>query len=329
MRLHRLVVVGVIGAVSVVVIACGLEQGGLLVELDAGIDATKPDQFVPDSPPPPVDVFVPDVVAPSCTTLDASGCLPPFNADAGWKPIVIPTTASGCPAPPPDDASWTAITYYSDASLAPGSCACGCSVSAPGCAPDGSVTYGNVTGCTGDAGVVLNLPTGVCVDNTTPAAFLQATYGPTNLATSCDASGPADAQVLVTSTNTCATPSCNIDFCGLKAAGYQRCILNEQGIMNCPPGGYQRRIVNKGFGGACGACGCGVTAPTKCTPTLNAYTGAGCTNLSESYPLDGSCAPNLLSNSMQLNVVRTDGTCNAGANGSANVAGPVTLCCVP
>lgn len=325
MRLHRLVVVGVLGGVGVVIVACGLEQGGLLVESDGGLDSSFFDSGKPDIDVP-IDVVVPDVSPPACATLDASACLPPYPADAGWKPIAIPTSIKNCPDP---DAGWQATTFYFDASLAPGSCSCRCATKSPDCAPDGSVVYGNVATCSG-SGSTLNLPNGVCVDNVTPLAFLQASYGPTTLATTCEAGAPGDAQALSTTVDICSTPACDIDFCGLKTAGYQRCIMFDQGNVNCPAG-YQKRVVGKTTGAACGACGCNVTTPATCNATLTSWVAAGCNgNPLETYPLDAACTANLLSNSMQLNVVKSDAAaCTATAPGSANIAGPVTLCCIP
>ena len=321
MRLHRLIVVAVLGAGSVLGVACGLDQGGLLVELDGGKDSTVPDGAIPDVviDVPIIDVYVP----PPCTTLDAS-CLPAFPADA-WTPVAVLLDGGACPIDP--DAGWSTIPLKTNPTLVPGSCSCGCSATAANCAPEGGATVGYNSNCNNSANGTLTLPINTCVTNSTPNGGLTATYGPQTAASSCDASSTGDAQVTTTPITACATPSCAINFCGMAAQGYKLCIM-QSGIRTCPAG-YVPRATGLNAGAACLGCGCS-TAPVRCSATLESFVDTTCGTVSETYSLDGGCNPNASSESMKLTVVRGSPTCDASAgNGTAQLTQPQTVCCIP
>jgi len=321
LRLHRLVVVAVLGAGAVLGVACGLDQGGLLVELDGGKDSTVTDGAIVDVKidAPFIDVYVP----PACTTLDAS-CLPAYPLDA-WTPVAVLVDGGACPLDP--DASWSTIPLKTNPSLAPGSCSCACSVTASNCAPEGGATIGFNSNCNNSASGTLTLPANTCVTNSTPNGGLTATYGPTQAPTACDASSTGDAQVITQPVTACASPSCAIDYCGMASQGFRLCIM-QSGIHACPAN-YVLRAAGLNAGATCFGCGCG-SAPVRCTPTLESFVDTTCTTLSETYSTDGGCNANTSSESMKLTVVRGSPTCDASAGtGTAQLTQPQTVCCIP
>lgn len=321
MRLHRLVVVAVLGAGALLGVACGLDQSGLLVEVDAGKDSTVPDGAIVDVviDVPIIDVYVP----PPCTTLDAS-CLPAFPADA-WTPVAMLTDGGACPIDP--DASWSTIPLKTNPTLQPGSCSCGCSVTAAPCAPEGGATFYNSTTCNSGTNGGLTLPINTCVTNSSPNGGLTATYAPTTAATQCDASSTGDAQVITTPITACATPSCTVNYCGMAAQGFKLCIL-QSGVHACP-NGYVLRPSGLNAGAACFGCSCS-SPPVRCTPKLESFVDTTCQTLSETYSTDGGCNPNNSSESMKLTVTPGSPTCDASAGaGTAQLTQLQTLCCIP
>ncbi|CAN5668444.1 hypothetical protein BH09MYX1_BH09MYX1_54070 [soil metagenome] len=328
MRLHRLAVVAVLVGVAVVVVACGLDQSGLLVENDAGkptdgggkIDVIGVDVALPDADVPDV------VVPPACATLDAS-CLPAYPPDAGWTVVAVPTGAKTCPN---DDGGWITTTFVTDAVLATGSCGYACSTASAACATTAKMTHGmNDTLCS-DGGVLVALPQNQCTIAVIPAGSLRATYvGPTNLATTCDGGTTGDAQAATTPVPVCSTNACDIDYCGLGQKGFRRCIIHEKGAVACPAG-YMSLGVGKGAVATCGSATCNVVTPATCTPAITSYVDMSCLADADTIPADGSCFANKLAGSAKLTVTANAASCTASPTGAgAGLIGAGTVCCIP
>lgn len=319
MRSGRLAVVVVLGAGSLIAVACGLEQGGLLVDPgDASVDSGSGDAIV-------VDVSIPDIfVPPPCKTLDTS-CLPAFPDDAGWKPVLrSPDTTC------PPDPGWVAATFVADASLNAASCGtCGCSLNVPSCAPEGGLALwaGNNFNCGGNPISTITLPANTCVDQGSNLGRSIAQY-PATTATTCDAGGGGgDAQVFTTPVNLCATSECRVPFCAEKDAGFGLCIVNELGDVPCPAG-YVKTAAGKAAGGSCGTCGCAVTAQARCNASVQTFQNTGCDTIVDTINVDSGCKGINNFNAAKLTVTQTDASCTATASGvGAALAGKVTICC--
>jgi hypothetical protein len=317
MRVRRVIVLGVVGGVSAVAAACGLEQAGLMPGDDGGVvDSGRPDVVF--------DVQVPDIyVPPACTTLDAS-CLLPYPADAGWNPVAA--TSGACPNDL--DAGWTKATFQNDASIVQGSCApCGCTVNAPACALDAGFTNYSANGCSSGAQANV-LAADACVNISGSNGSASGSY-PAPSVTTCDASGGGDAQVQTGQVNVCATGSCAIDYCGLKNQGYALCIKHD-GVVACPSG-YVSQTVGATAAATCGACGCAVTQQKRCAASVVTYQNSDCDSPRDTTALDGSCQGVQNFSSARLRVVENDAACAASTTTPAfvDLLGKVTLCCLP
>lgn len=325
MRWRFIAVAGVLGAVSVLVVACGLEKGGLLS--DPG-DAT-----IPDSGGDTVvwfDVAIPDIfVPPACTTLDAS-CLPPYPADAGWRPIVVPNDG-GCPVDP--DAGWVPSTFQTDAALVPGSCtACSCTATSSGpCPMDATVSFygGSDFNCNGGSSSAVVSATDNCQDLSKGGGRVVLKY-PAQPTSTCEAGGGGNAQVTSDPVTVCATSSCTTDYCGLKSNGYSLCIFADtvDGAAPACPSGYTTLVAGKTVGGSCGTCGC-KTSPQTCSAILTTYSANGCDTLRDTFDA-APCRTYQSFSSLKLTVAQVDAACTATTSGAGfGLVAPVAICCAP
>lgn len=330
-------VCGGAASTAALVVACGLDEGGLLgTTLDASSDTSFKDAAA-DSPP------VDHVIPPTCA--DAS-CVPDFPADA-WAAIgVVLNPTTGCPD------GFEARDFVTNPKLAAGACMCGT------CAPSGAWQCGGA--------ISISAGSGSCAPDTifpsaTSCVNLSRAYAGTDVQTgvtppnlaglpTCSASLSGDGGVVTTPVRACRPVACASDYCGLKGAGYSLCIVHNGDTDGGCPNGFNLLPSTPGtvddpanVTSACDKCQCGVNV-AACTATYFAYSGNNCdagiaSMLSGTFAADasgGTC--NDPEGSLTVASIyyapdpppaATCTTTTPNGSGSAALKAPSTVCCAP
>lgn len=316
MRVRRLLVLGAVGCAALLAFACGLEQGGIFDGPDATVPDATPDRIT-------FDVVVPDhYVPPPCDKLDAS-CLPAFPA--GWAPVAI-SPDGGCPIV----GNYSGTTFYSNPTIS-GCNVCACATNNPTCATDASVRgFGPSSTCaSGGSGPVVVSTNSACDPMNLSPGKLSMNY-PGAPATTCTPSEAGTGTVDATAFTVCSTSTCEVDYCGLKSAGYQLCIYRDDdgGTVPCPTG-YTPVKAGATAAGSCGSCGCNAQ-PARCVPSLTTFSDNACATATNEV-FDGSCATHADFNSAKLTVTLVDGSCTPTTPipPVADLFGRVNICCAP
>lgn len=310
--------------------ACGLEDGGVLVEpIESGVDdhTLLPDTTpLPDTSPPPMDVQQPDTSPPpSCA--DAGGCLPEFGV--GWTPYLHLVGDAGCPA---IDGSTRAdyvdlgkIVFDNNA------CVCGNCVTDAGTCTVPTLNIGTNKTCDDlvDAGTLVSADAS-CNDlgYNVSAGNLSISVSTQAQNTSCTIAQTGN-QKWDAGTDSICSAACGFDFCGAPSNKYERCAL-ALGVHACP-NGYKQYLIDRPNSPA-NCTGCTCTPGATCGGSLTMFNSADCTGAAATTTVaNQGCVDaggtNIRSGIFDASAVST--TCKAGSSTPSVTPtnGELTLCC--
>lgn len=312
------VVVGALGAAA----ACSIDESG--TQSDGSADVTPIEGGADGPSDAPIDVVQ------GCKTLDATACVDAGLPD-GWTWAVVSLSGGACP---PGD--YQASQFVYGLGLEAGACTCDCTTNGSwSCA--GQIEAGTGGGGNACQQQVISFDAGddaSCIDtgwNDPHIAFgpvPQVSGSPT-----CTAhDGGTGAWTAQTATS-CA-PGCTVDYCGVDAGGFGRCIV-APGNLGCPAPfvGQPTMGTADKVAVSCGACGCSVDTPGACNATVHAAVSTDCSNPYNSAVAPSTCATpggggkvNSFLYTPQVPTVSC--TADAGAS-SVGFASTVTVCCLP
>ncbi len=340
-----------VGGVSVVLAACGLEEGGLLHEepdgaadgppvvVDAGKDVTLVDDAgidasVDSSVDAPPDVG-PDAPIDAPPDVVDAGC--PLNACAnvpnGWNPVAYKEGTKACPG------GTTGNAYATKPTPVAGSCTCGCALTSSSACDVGksqtSYSTNPNTTCSTPSVAHVFATSGQCLPlNGSFSDY----YGATAIARSggtCSAS-PSQGTATATDVALCTPTVCKEAICAnVVPLGYTSCI-ETTGDTACPSNTPYTKLVTVGDTPAvtCGAgCGCNLTG-TCTSPKITYYTDTNCTNVAQSFAADGTCQAVTFGGTVRgvtYSATLTGGGCTATGSSTATptLQNHHTVCCRP
>lgn len=286
----------------------------------------------------------PDGAAPSPFGNDCGAGRVCAVAPDGWSFVSIRSGAGGdCPS------GYAPLDPLVEEPTSPPALACGCKCGARQDGADpctGSVVmiHGPGSICTG----VVTIPQGSCftfsaaIDGPTsigvagPLAFPRASCGAEAEVVTRGALDPAPVRLCASAEATTAAGCEQGSTCITRPATPDAlCVRGPAGATSCPPRYPTMRRIAKSFRDerTCGPCDC--DADDKCAPTVELYTGGGCTSLATTLTT-GGCAAN--GTTGQLTGAKSSTTLQPGAcapdpekpstpQGSVVADGPVLVCC--
>lgn len=276
-------------------IGCGLDEGGVGVQVDDGgaplLDAQGSEAALDDAAPSDAALDVANPVEAGSCDDDANDCQSP-EVPTGWAPAAyVENPSAACPAPfaAQDDV----VTNVGNGTA---SCSCTCSKIA-----DPSCTTGTVTTSYGDSslcnqqGSSLSFANGGCV---TINGNLHGVYASSAIAPvggSCSVQTTSAGAIAMTNARLCMpSPSCRAAACGGYApAGFSACIVAD-GDQACPSGSSfstKHAIAATAAASCTPTCGtsCSLTA-TCATPQVHLFSDGSCKTSLVTLPSDGTCA---------------------------------------
>jgi hypothetical protein len=339
------------GALSLILFACGLQDGGELFEaapVDGGAgdtgslpDASLPDASLPDASLPDAvaaDSEVPDANAPDAAVADASA--PDSGVDSGacgnpnacaklnlpniWSPVAYQAGSLMCPQGYNTPAN--PVTNPVAGSL---TCVCAVTQNTLSCTTGTLATMDDPpgNGC-GNVGKSFTFTNGQCV-NAAGNIPSDVRLTPLPLSGTCTASATPDlTKVSGTLTTTCKA-TCPDDICaGSVPNGWGACIV-AAGAQNCPaPFNVKQYTVGDSVSATC-ANTCACNQPACTSPVLTYFQNQNCTNLADT--LSGSnCSPMAQKGNGYASVkyAATLGAVTAGSStATAGLVNQATICC--
>jgi hypothetical protein len=299
-------------------------------------------------------------IAPTCATIDAS-CLGETKVPYGWSLIDISADAgSTCPG---DGTDFDTHPLVANPRLRGDSCTCaGCTTSgAWSCDGKATINGGTSGTCTAQSSQFPG--TAQCVAMSENAGlgcllFQSATVSATPPAPSgtptCTAAGTGTQTADTDKALGCRPSTCASDYCGMRAKGFQTCIVHDGDTSGVCPAGFHAAFGSSALAAppgnvtvGCDACGCTVDKPGACTANVRVFAagnasscdGDGGTNgldFKETLAADGTCkntgicaydglyyAPNPPPPTTCAPTTPTQGT------GHTGLVSPSTVCCAP
>ncbi len=322
------------GSIPIIVVACGIEDGGVVTVApndDAGplLEASNTDAFkVQDAGPKP-DTSLP----PVCATVDAS-CVP--NVPAGWTLFGVASGSKPCPS-----IDFDPFPLVTNPRLQSGSCTCGtCNVSG-NYVCGGGVTIQTGPSCGGPTDTKNSSPACVSRQQSNSDARISGTPAPATGVPTCSIASIGTKVADTDAVTGCRPNKCEANYCGLKGAGFQTCIAHDN-VIGCPSGFNLLTQVGTAGTATCDPCTCGVDPAAACTGKIRVFNGDnGCDgNGATSGPdykttvvADGTCKnPGTNFDSLYyIGDPAAPATCKttAGGTGQAGLTGVKTICCAP
>jgi hypothetical protein len=340
------------GAIAALFVACGIDESGTEPADGSTIGDASPSDVVIGRDVAPQDSYVP----PTCAEIDAT-CLG-IEVPTGWVLLDVTDAGASCPG---DSEDWAPHPLVANPVPTSNACSCGACTATGAYACDGSITVGSgIAKCTDNTtSIAGGSPTCVSMGVVNPACGMKASLGadmpqPTGNPT-CNA--PFTGTELATSTPFlgCAPQQCTTDYCGLRAQGFETCILHNSDPSGVCPGGFHNAFGTSALASVpgnvqvtCAACACTPDQPGACTASLRVFGGVGFAagNCDGDGGTNGSdwvetldadnCQSTGLCGFSSVYVVPDPpppATCSPGfptlGSGDASLTAPVTICCAP
>lgn len=267
-------------AAAVALSACsGSSDSGLLLDGAVNTEAASADAPVADAAPD-------NSISPTCATIDAS-CLG-VPVPPGWSLMDISEDAgTTCPG---SAGEFEPYPLAANPRLRADSCTCAACAPSGAWSCDGKAQIGAGTAgtCTSDTAQFFGTPQ--CISMSVNAGlgcllFQSAAVSATPPAVSgtptCNAAFTGTRAADTDDALGCRPAQCTADYCGMRAHGFETCIVHEGDTSGVCPSGFHPAFGTSALGSSpedivitCDPCSCAVDKPGACTANVRIF-GAG------------------------------------------------------